>query len=477
MPFNSYLFLLVFLPATLAAYYLLALTALHKFRLALLVLATILFYSYGAARYLPLLLGSVVFNYAIANFLTRTGGRTKTLLLWFGVVTDVTLLLYYKYFAFLLVNLGLLFGHDTAITGPALPLAISFYTFQQIAFLVDTARGTVAPTRPLAYASSILFFPYIVSGPIAFYREVGPQFEQRPERSAVAGNLLVGVIMLSLGLFKKTVVADSFALWVDPVFGTAAGGAPVSFTGGWSMLLAYWLQLYFDFSGYTDMALGIARMFGILLPMNFFSPVRCTSIIDYWRRWHMTLGRFCNFYIFQSIAVPLSRWAAMRGMGRKGLLAVGTFVPTFLTMLIIGAWHGGNWTYFVFGVMHGCFMIVNEAWRFATRKRRKANPVPSRSSLIKGNVLTMLAVLLALVPFRAADMPTAMNVWTGLVGLHGFGGDIAHFHGLANLSALALIAAVIAGFVFVYLMPNTEQFMTDYEPALEWPKWRDVSRP
>ena len=476
MPFNTYLFILAFLPAALCLYYMFALTRLHPLRLVVLTVLTIVFYAIAASRYLPLLLGSIIFNYSFAKAIAYLQGRNRTIVLTVGVTANVAVLMYYKYTGFLVENMNVLLGIHISVPNILLPLAISFYTFQQIAFLVDTSRGLVKPSHPLAYASSILFFPYIISGPITFYREVGPQLERRPVAHAAPANILIGLSIFSLGLFKKAVVADTFALWVDPAFGGVAAGGSIGFLGAWGVAAAYFLQIYFDFSGYSDMAIGVARMLGIVLPLNFHSPVRSTSIIDFWRRWHMTLGRFVNVYIFQPISVPLSRWAAMRGFGRRGMLIVGTLCPTFLTMVIIGAWHGGNWTYFAFGALHGSFMVANESWRFIRRKKRRGAIITWRQRAV-GNVLTMAAVLIALVAFRSPEMTTTVRIWSAMIGAHGIGSGIASWPVLKPLGGWGLLMALAPGFAFAYLMPNTQQFMARFEPALEWAKWRVISPP
>jgi D-alanyl-lipoteichoic acid acyltransferase DltB (MBOAT superfamily) len=467
VPFNSYLFLFLFLPAALTAYHAVSLTRLHALRLPVLIVATIAFYALGAARFLPLLLASVALNFLLARLMLRFQGRSRTWLLALGVGGNLAALIYFKFAGFLVANITGLFGHPAALPPVVLPLAISFYSFQQIAFLVDTARGLVPPARPLIYAASILFFPYIISGPITLYREVAPQLAERPPARHIAHHLLVGLILFALGLFKKTVIADSFALWVDPGFTAAAHGTPIGLAGAWTLVASYLLQMYFDFSGYSDMAIGLARMFGITLPLNFFSPIRATSIIEWWRRWHMTLGRFANLYVFQPLALPLTRWSIARDHGRWGVAAAGTLLPTFVTMLVIGVWHGGNWTFVVFGLLHGTFMVVAESWRFAMRKRRRGKTArPWEMAL--GNIATLAAVLVALAPFRAPEMATAARLWQAMAGLDGAGSSLA-------AGQAAMLGTVALGFAFAYLMPNSEQFMTRIAPALEWRKWEAVS--
>jgi alginate O-acetyltransferase complex protein AlgI len=476
MPFNSYLFLLLFLPVTVACFYAFASTSLRRLRFAVLAAATLLFYANAAARFVPLLLCSVAVNYMLARSIARAEGGKRTALVISGVSANVIVLCYFKYTLFVLANADALFGTHWSVPAIALPLGISFYTFQQIAFLVDVSRGLVPTDHPVRYATSILFFPYIISGPITLYREMGPQLDHQPERGTVWGNILIGTIIFALGLFKKTVVADSFVLWVDPLFEQATRGGSLGLLGAWGAAIGYLLQMYFDFSGYSDMAIGAARMFGILLPLNFFSPIRSTSVIEWWRRWHMTLGSWVNAYIFQPIALPLSRWAAMKGLGRKGQLAVGTLLPTFLSMVIIGAWHGGNWTYFIFGALHGTYMVIAESWRFARRKKRRGK-APTWMHLATANILTLLAIFIAVVPFRAPNVPTTLRIWLGMTGATGLGSGMAHWPTLAPIGGAMLCAMIFGALAFAYLMPNTEQFLTRFKPALEWGKWKTSSMP
>ncbi len=468
MAFNSYAFLLAFLPTVVLCYWLCERFFPGRSRLLVLIGATLLFYALAARAALALLLASLALNFIVARLILAARDRRRGIWLATGVSANILLLLYFKYSGFLLANLGLL-----ALRGPfaelILPLGISFYSFQQIAFLVDTARERIAPAHPLTYSASILFFPTILAGPITYFREFAPQAEARPDRALVATHISVGTVLLLLGLFKKVVIGDSLALWVDPLFAASASGKEAGMLLAWSMAAGYLLQLYFDFSGYSDMALGCARMFGIVLPLNFFSPLRVTSIIDWWRRWHMSLGRFVGDYIFQPLALPLTRFAVRRRLGRWPSLGLGVLVPTFLSMFVIGAWHGGNWTFVVFGLLHGLFMVVAESWRFLRRKARKQ--VPASARRVAGNLVTLGAVLVTMIPFRSPDMTTSRRLWEAMAGFAGPGmppqwGVLPGLGG-AGYATMLLSAAAIA-----FLLPNSAQFLERFEPALSWHEWR-----
>lgn len=475
MSFNSVAFVFGFLPAALLGYYFLALTRLHALRLPFLIIATIVFYARGSAHFLPLLLSSVALNYLCGMLILRLPTPWKRILLWLGVLANVAALLWFKYASFLVDSLSAALGLDATLGRIALPLAISFYTFQQIAHLVDLSRGRIPQPRMADYFAFILFFPQLLAGPISLSREMIPQLQKRPEPSRVLGNLLVGLIIFGIGLFKKTVIADSFALWTGPIFDAAGRGEPISFVAAWGGALAYTNQIYFDFSGYSDMAIGLARMLGILLPLNFHSPLRATNIIELWRRWHITLGRFVQSYIYQPMAVPLTRLAADLQLGRGGTLVVATLVPTFVSMVVIGAWHGASWTFVLFGAMHGLFLVINESWNFLTRARRKKGKGSARVTreIPWGVPLTFLCFTVAVIPFRSADLPTCWRIFSALLGMSE-GTIWEQWPVLTPLGGWALFPLIGAGIAMIWLLPNTQQIMGRVTPALEWSRWQKV---
>jgi alginate O-acetyltransferase complex protein AlgI len=473
MSFNSVLFIFGFLPATVIGYYSIALSRLYWFRLPFLILATAAFYARGSSQFLILLLASVTANYAAGTLIAGSKGFRARCWLWIGVIANLAVLLWFKYAIFVASNLNAIFDAGFKVEQVALPLGISFYTFQQIAFLVDTSRRQIEKPGLINYFAFVLFFPQLLAGPISLAREIVPQMAVRPKWPTVPANILVGLTIFGLGMFKKTVIADTAALWAGPIFDGAAAGAAPGVVVAWGGALAYTLQIYFDFSGYSDMAIGVARMFGILLPLNFHSPLRSTSIIDLWRRWHMTLGRFVQTYFFQPLAIPLTRFCSDRGLGDGISLVFSTLLPSFLALVIIGAWHGGNWTFILFGAMHGTFMVINEGWNYLTKKRRKDRKNPRWRNVLAG-ALTLLAFVAAAVPFRSADVTTALRVLAGMAGLN-VGPDTWNvWPVLTPLGAWGLYPLLGIGFLSVYLLPNTQQIMTRITPSLEWPKWRKV---
>jgi alginate O-acetyltransferase complex protein AlgI len=475
LSFNSIIFVLLFLPFSVLGYYVLSLTPLHRLRLPFLILMSLIFYGRAQISYIPLLLGSVVANYLIAAMIVRNMAHERAKRTWLalGVIANAGALISLKYLSTVVGAIAGTFGHANPLANIMAPLAISFYTFQQISFLIDVGRGKVELGGIVRYMSFVAFFPTLLAGPITLYSEMGPQLGIRPQRKGVAQNLLIGLIIFSLGLFKKTVLADTIGLWVDPIFAAVHKGSAPGFFLGWGAALAYTLQIYFDFSGYSDMAIGVARMLGFVLPLNFFSPLRSTSISELWRRWHMTLSRFVRVYVYQPLSIPLTRFASEKGYGKWTTMTVSVFLPAFLSMLIIGAWHGPNWTYVLFGAMQGAFIVTDEIHGALTRKRRRKKP-DTRAAVFYYGLLTLLAFASAAVPFRSETIEDAFRIFGGIAGLHGLGVTENWSAFFAPNGNGMMLPMIILGLLIVYLLPNTEQIMDRVHPALEWEKWRIV---
>jgi D-alanyl-lipoteichoic acid acyltransferase DltB (MBOAT superfamily) len=300
MLFNSYEFLFLFLPITLLGFHLIGKQGHHRVAIAWLVGASLFFYGWWNPAYLNLMLFSILFNYSIGISLSSTLGRklsSKTILT-IGVATNLAVLGYYKYANFFVDNLNALSDSNLILHKVILPLAISFFTFQQIAYLVDAYRGKAREYSFLHYCLFVTFFPQLIAGPIVHHKDMLPQFAKDAVYKLRSKNLAIGITIFTLGLFKKVVLADGVSVYATPVFNAAEAGMILTFFEAWTGALAYTFQLYFDFSGYSDMAIGIARMFGIRLPLNFNSPYKATSIIDFWRRWHITLSRFLRDYLY-----------------------------------------------------------------------------------------------------------------------------------------------------------------------------------
>lgn len=444
MLFNSHIFL-VFLVATLAGY----LTASRlDFRLAKLwlVAASLFFYGWWELSYVFLLTGSIAVNYLAALFIRRARSRV---LLAGGIAFNLGLLGYYKYAGFLTEAVNAAAGTGFPVPHIVLPLAISFFTFQQIAFLVDAARGEAENYRLVDYLLFVTFFPQLIAGPIVHHKEMLPQFTQHQRR--LARNLSIGLTIFAIGLFKKVVLADEIAPYSDALFGAVEGGYVPTMREAWIGALAYTLQIYFDFSGYSDMAVGLARLFGIRLPVNFFSPYRAASIIDFWRRWHITLSRFLRDYLY----IPL-------GGNRKGDMRRHTNL--LITMLLGGLWHGAGWTFVIWGGLHGVYLVCNHLWRQWRGAGKGASSfLPSWAGLWAGRLVTLFFVVIAWVFFRAASLDSALTVLAAAFG-QGERGALAPIDMLDSSRPLSLIAA---GFAVCWFLPNTVQWMRRYHPVID----------
>jgi D-alanyl-lipoteichoic acid acyltransferase DltB (MBOAT superfamily) len=481
MLFNSYIFIFGFLPLAFALTYLAGRYSqpLAKVALAALSLG---FYAWWRPIHLPLLLFSIVFNYVVGGIIQRArdAGRERTVRAWliFGLLVDVGMLGWFKYANFVGENVSALLGVEDTLPHIILPLAISFFTFQKIAYLIDSARGDARKMSFLDFTLFAAFFPQLIAGPIVHYKEVVPQIQRRLFGRLIWRNVLVGLSIFAIGLFKKTVIADTLAAEANKLFALSAAGHAYDMSSAWLAALLYTFQLYFDFSGYSDMAIGLGRIFGVKLPLNFHSPLRAASIIDYWRRWHMTLQRFIVAYIFQPLSVPLNRLAAEKGLRGWPAFAVAIGIPTFVTFVAVGIWHGAGWTFVVFGVMHAIYISANEAWRerkrLLKRKRRKeGRPLgdPGLGERLAYHALTLMAVIFANVMFRAATVGDAATVWSGMIGLNGL--SLAWPAGVGWGAAAALVLSV--GLTFV--APNTQQIMARFDPAENAGEWRGVAKP
>jgi len=356
MLFNSYQFIFLFLPITLLGFHLLGKEGYNRTAIAWLVGASLFFYGWWNPAYLALILFSIVFNYGVGVSLGYApNSPKKKSVLFLGVASNLGLLGYYKYANFFIENINVITGAEIVLDQIILPLAISFFTFQQIAYLVDVYRDKVKEHNFLHYCLFVTFFPQLIAGPIVHHKEMLPQFAQAITYRLRAKHLAVGFTIFVIGLFKKVVLADGIAVYATPVFEIAEFNVALTFFEAWGGALAYSFQLYFDFSGYSDMAIGIARMFGIRLPLNFNSPYKAISIIDFWRRWHLTLSRFFRDYVY----IPL-------GGQRKG--EIRRLVNLAITMLLGGLWHGAGWTFVFWGGLHGLFLVINHIWSNAKIK-------------------------------------------------------------------------------------------------------------
>ena len=489
MLFNSYAFIFLFLPFTLLLFFQLAKVS-AKLAAGWLAAASLVFYGWWSPAYVALLVVSIVFNYGMGLTIVRADAaadkpRRKRLLV-LAVTVDLALLGYYKYANFFLDNVNAVLGTSTSPGSILLPLGISFFTFTQIAFLADAYQGKAREYSFVHYGLFVTYFPHLIAGPILHHREMMPQFGLPETYRPDYDNLAAGLTIFVIGLFKKVIIADGVATHVSPVFDAPQAGQVLTFLEAWCGALAYTFQLYFDFSGYSDMAIGLSLLFGIRLPVNFHSPYKAVNIIDFWRRWHMTLSRFLRDYLY----VPL-------GGNRKG--PARRYVNLMVTMLLGGLWHGAGWTFVVWGGLHGAYLVINHAWQALRRRIGHDLKPSSRWGRAAGCALTFVAVVAAWVVFRSNSLDTAGAILRAMAGFNGlvvpdvwlarwghFGEWLAH-HGVLFGATPALARTDVVHWIWilllvVWLAPNTQQIMAASRPALGIPQdsatarwqWRPV---
>ncbi len=458
MLFNSIPFLFLFLPVTLVSYFIVG-RRNGNFARVLLAAASLAFYAYWDIRFLPLLIGSICVNFLVGREISRAishageNGHARWLLI-SGVTFNVGLLAFFKYANLLIQTTESVASVHFDLPHIILPIGISFFTFTQIAFLADVYFGKADEYEFWDYALFVSYFPHQIAGPILHHREMMTQFKSQRTASFVPTSFIVGLSILALGLAKKVFLADAFADITNPVFDAAEAQVSIRMFEAWFGVLAYALQLYFDFSAYCDMAIGISFMFGIRLPINFNSPYKATNIIDFWRRWHMTLSRFLLDYLY----IPL-------GGSRKG--PARRYTNLLITMALGGLWHGGSWTFLVWGLLHGVYLVANHAWRHAVGNLSIQFGGVSWLWTTVSWMITFAAVLIAWVFFRAHTFNGAQHLLIAMFSGDGVGtasvtGSAALLGGLRKSDALLCLV-----FLGVCLCaPNLQQVFSAYRPAL-----------
>lgn len=475
MLFNSYAFLFGFLPIALIGYQI----AAHWGRRAVVVwlsLASLAFYGYWRPAYLLLLGASVLFNYVAGALISRRiPNKVPTNVLLGGAIgIDLAALCYYKYL-FPLIRFVEHAAHRPyhRFEDVFLPLGISFFTFTQIAYLVDLQQGDAVQQDLGSYTLFATFFPHLIAGPILHHAEIMPQFQRDRDYRLRLDDVTVGFSWFVMGLCKKVLLADRFALQADPAFSAAANVGRLGAVVG---VLSYALQLYFDFSGYSDMALGLARMFSIDFPLNFASPYKSTSIIDFWQRWHITLTRYINTYLYNPLSLSVTRRRAAQGkkISRKAMATPAGFLsmiawPTGVSLFLAGVWHGAGLQFIVFGLLHGVYLTANHAWR-VWRPTSAGSVLPAnRGAQAAGKagrvLLTFAAVLLAQVFFRASSTRTALAMLAGVAGLHR---GVVPAAGTASFApGVGALGPILVGLAIVWGLPNTQQILAKFRPAIE----------
>lgn len=463
MLFNSYEFIFLFFPVVAVGFFWIA-RSNHKLAALWLGAASLFFYGWWNPKFVLLLVTSILFNYGMGYWMSQAT-RTKFLLI-FAVTANLTLLAYFKYANFFIKSVNEFSGSTLSLLDVVLPLGISFFTFTQITFLVDVHRKITREYNFIHYLLFVTYFPHLIAGPVLHHKQMMPQFASSAPYSIRARNFAIGLTIFTIGLTKKVLIADRFGAYASSIFDGAESGIDPKFFAAWTGALAYTLQLYFDFSGYTDMAIGISRMFGVKLPENFNSPYKAHNIIEFWRRWHMTLSQFLRDYLY----FPL-------GGNRRGKLR--RYANLLITMLLGGLWHGANWTYVAWGGLHGGYLVINHAWHGLRKRLRIPYGPPSIPGKIAGLALTFLAVVVAWVFFRANSFSTALSILSGMAGLNGlslpsqwanvayltelFGDNVLFDGALESFNTAGAINFVLifglAMFV-IWGLPNTRQLVS-----------------
>ena len=401
MLFNSYIFIFIFLPFGVIFYY----TVFQRFEKLssniFILLMSLFFYGYWNPFYTLIIVSSIIINYICGILIIRNNeiNLQSRIILSAGILFNLSILFYYKYSYFIFSNINALFSFNIPLENIILPLAVSFFTFQQIAYLVDAYSGHIDNEKNnlLSYACFVSFFPQLIAGPIVHHSEIMHQLLDEKKKKVNYRNMSLGLFSFSIGLFKKVILADTLAKYVVAGFD---GTAPLTFFEAWMSSLSYTFQLYFDFSGYTDMAIGAALFFNITLPINFNSPYKTTSLSSFWNNWHMTLSRFVNAYIF----MPLLKL-------RTGYSFRYTLFCLFLSLTVMGLWHGAAWSFIIFGMCHGAGVGINHVWK---------KKVKLKISPLVGCFLTFMFFNCTIVLFRSHNNWAIFNVFSGMLGLNGF---------------------------------------------------------
>lgn len=449
MLFNSYIFIFIFFPVTVLGFYLFIYRIKKRAGIIWLVAASWVFYAWWNPPYLLLLLLSIIVNFGFGQILStrkQTFLSRKTILI-IGIIVNLSLLGYFKYANFFVDTVNDLASTSFHLNSIILPLAISFFTFQQIAYLIDASRGKIEDPDFLNYCLFVSFFPQLISGPIVHHKEMMPQFEQQQYANFPTENILIGFAMFSIGLFKKTVLADSMADIADPMFESAALHQGINPFFAWSALLAYAFQIYFDFSAYSDMALGLGRMFGIKLPYNFNSPYQARNIFEFWSRWHMTLSRFMRNHVY----LPLVR-------NRK--IKLGHQASLIISVMLGGLWHGANWTFIAWGGLHAIYMLINHGWHQFRRYLGHNLSHHSIIGIVFGVLITFIAGMFTRVFFRADSIDTAINISAAMLGLQQ-DSITSYALPLTNLAWFSILL------VIVWFMPNSQELLSKYAPGVD----------
>lgn len=429
MLFNSYEFIFIFLPITLFGYFLISKKSI-TFSNAWLAAASFFFYGYWDIRFVPLLAGSILWNFLSGIVIDKA--KNKKIILFIAIAINIALLCYFKYTDFFIKSINKIAHTDWNLLNIVLPLGISFWTFTQTAYLIDVYRGNTKPCSFVDYVLFVMIFPHLISGPIINHSEMIPQFNETERHKLNLDNFTQGLMFFLFGLFKKVVIADSLAPVVDEYFESAEF---LSILGAWIGVFAYTFQLYFDFSGYSEMAVGLGKMLNIDFPINFDSPYKSKSPIEFWRRWHMTLGSWIRDYLY----IPLG--GNRKGQARKML-------NLFIAMTISGFWHGAGLKYILWGMWHGVLLVINHTWKYFSKPRNLKFPK------LLSSILTFACVMVGWIVFRGG-VKRGLKIMSKMIDIY----SISNMAISANQIFIILMLIILA--VIVFLMPNVIEIVNN----------------
>lgn len=475
MIFSSFEFIFAFLPVVLVGYWLSCLIDNKAIAKLWLILSSLFFYGYWDWNYVFLIISSITGNFAFARFqLASQNLNTKRLLLISTILSNLLLLFYFKYLNFFFDNLAFM-TEGYQIEKIILPIGLSFYTFQQISYQVDTFNGRSPKYNLIDYSLFVAFFPQLIAGPIVHHKEMLPQFVKNNFGSPKLRNLLLGFCVFSVGVFKKSVLADNFATYADPVFnGVSTGTIMLTTFDAWHGAVAYSLQLYFDFSGYSDMAIGLGIMFGIKLPFNFFSPLKSKNMVDFWRRWHISLTREVNNLLYNPISLSTTRYVMRKRIRRFLTFILSVAAPTIFIWFIVGAWHGAGWTFIVMGLAFGVCISVNHFSRQFILNNSKLGL--SRIWKLVPTPIWILcnftAYLLIMVLFRSEDFSAASKIYQTMFGY-------TAATGVENsVSSYGILdhAWLVSGLMIIWFLPNTVQYFCRYRVGIDVFGWHEIRK-
>ncbi len=465
MLFHSHEFIFAFLPISICIYAIVERLAGRKKALLSLLILSVIYYAFWNFIFVLLLVTSIGFNYVIGRLICRIDNlRISGLILVFGIMMNLAYLSYFKYLNFFIDNLNSWFTLSIQPTSSLFPIGISFYTFIQIGYLIDSCNKTVHSESFTNFFIFSSFFPYVTAGPLVLQKEIFAQLDHNNHLFSES-RLVVGLTFFSMGLFKKVLFADQIGVFADSLFNGAATELYISPLMGWLGIASYSLQLYFDFSGYSDMALGLGYIFGIKLPLNFNSPFKATNIINFWQRWHMTMTRFFSKYIYSLMAVSMTRYCITNHYSRVLQFLLAIAFPIILTFTVAGIWHGAGWTFVIFGAIHGLALAGNYAWREAK--------LPQLPKIVCW-LMTFFIVLISFVFFRAPNVKIAIDILLPMLGL----GEYSNHAGATPLNFGITDSMIWIGFLLaiVLLFPNTQEVMQNFWISSDSPKNKSISK-